>query len=193
MATAPMIGTRDCKILRRLASRVAELAARPMEQEKRTLWYRHNALEPTRPLIFCDPENGWNEIIAPRQLECEGEFARQWEMALREEIFWGTKMCDDRVVAPYFNVTRPSDLDATEGRLPVVAWANGGCVRSEFTWQPLFDRWASAGFVVLALTEAPDGPFMTTKVEHGELIDWAIAQNEDESSPYHNKLASSAS
>ena len=67
---------RDRQVLRWLAASVAELAARPIEREKRDLWYRHNALEPTRPLIFCDPENGWNEIIPPHQLACEGELAR---------------------------------------------------------------------------------------------------------------------
>jgi hypothetical protein len=91
-------------VLRRLAGRVAELAARPVEQEKRELWYRHNALQPTRPLIFCDPENGWNEIITAGQLECGGELARRWEMALRKEIYWGAEMRDDRVVEPYFDV-----------------------------------------------------------------------------------------
>ena len=94
----------DRAILRRLASRVAELAARPIEQEKRDLWYWHNALEPTRPVIFCDPENGWNEIIRPQDLQCQGELARQWEMTLRKEIFWGSEMRDDRVIEPYFNV-----------------------------------------------------------------------------------------
>ena len=98
------IGTKDREILRQLAGRVAELAARPIEREKRDLWYRHNALEPTRPLIFCDPENGWNEIILPAQIECRGDLARDWEMRLRKEIFWGAEMCDDRVVEPYFDV-----------------------------------------------------------------------------------------
>jgi hypothetical protein len=58
----------DRQVLRRLAGEVASLAARPIEDEKRALWRRHNALERTRPVIFCDPENGWNEIIARRAL-----------------------------------------------------------------------------------------------------------------------------
>jgi len=94
----------DQQVLHRLACQVAELASRPVEQEKRDLWYRHNALQPSRPLIFCDPENGWNEIITPGQLQCQGELARRWEMTLRKEILWGTEMCDDRVIEPYFNV-----------------------------------------------------------------------------------------
>jgi hypothetical protein len=90
--------------LRRLAANVAELAARPIEGKKRDLWYRHNALEVTRPVIFCDPENGWNEIIRPAELTCHSPLARRWEMHLRKEIFWGTEMCDDYTVEPYFNV-----------------------------------------------------------------------------------------
>ncbi|MBE3123457.1 MAG: hypothetical protein IMZ65_01490, partial [Planctomycetes bacterium] len=63
----------DREVLRRLAGRVAELAARPIEEEKRANWYRHNALLPGRPLVFCDPENGWNEIITPDQMQCTGQ------------------------------------------------------------------------------------------------------------------------
>jgi hypothetical protein len=91
-------------VLRELATQVAALAARPIEAEKRELWYRHNDLQGTRPLIFCDPENGWNEIIPPVDLRCEGELAQTWEMALRKEIYWGTKMLDDRVVEGMFYV-----------------------------------------------------------------------------------------
>ena len=92
------------EVLRHLAGRVSEHAARSIEDEKRKLWYRHNALEPTRPLIFCDPENGWNEIITDADLECRVELAREWEMILRKEIFWGESMRDDRVIEPYFTV-----------------------------------------------------------------------------------------
>lgn len=60
---------KDKKTLSLLAARVAELAARPVENEKKMLWYRHNDPEGTRPLIFCDPENGWNEIITDAQME----------------------------------------------------------------------------------------------------------------------------
>ena len=94
----------DREVLRSLAGRVAELAARDLEEEKRALWYRLNALEPTRPVVFCDPENGWNEIILPDHLACTGALARGWEMRLRKEIFWGESMCDDRVVESRFTV-----------------------------------------------------------------------------------------
>jgi hypothetical protein len=99
-----VISQQDREILRRLAGTMAELAARPIESEKRDLWFRHNALEETRPVVFCDPENGWNEIITDEQMECTGELARGWEMTLRKEIYWADSMGDDKVVDPVFNV-----------------------------------------------------------------------------------------
>lgn len=103
--TSYALGESDRAVLRSLAGRVAELAARPVEAEKRKLWYRHNELEATRPVIFCDPENGWNEIITDKDLKCENELARSWELHLRKEIFWGELMGDDRVIEPYFNIS----------------------------------------------------------------------------------------
>jgi len=91
-------------LLHDLAARVAELAARPIEAEKAHLWTLHNDLQPTRPLIFIDPENGWNEIITARDLECQHPLLRDWEMRLRKEIFWGEQLRDDRVIEPYFDV-----------------------------------------------------------------------------------------
>jgi len=125
-----VIGRGDREILRRLAGRIAELAARPIEDEKRDLWYRHNALEATRPLIFCDPENGWNEIITDAQIECRGQLAREWEMTLRKEIFWGESMGDDRVTEPYFEIPYvyvESDWGMQETK---IGGENGG----SYTW-----------------------------------------------------------
>ena len=99
-----IISEQDKEILRTLAKQVADIAARPIEAEKRKLWYQHNDLENTRPVVFCDPENGWYEIISHDQLRCEGDLARIWEFKLRKEIFWGDTMGDDRVVEPIFKV-----------------------------------------------------------------------------------------
>ena len=117
-------------VLRRLAERVAELAARPLEDQKRELWYRHNMVQPTRPVIFCDPENGWNEIVTPGLLTCEGPLARDWEMTLRKEVFWGEQMRDDRVVQPFFDVRHvytESDWGMHETRI-------GGEHGGSYTW-----------------------------------------------------------
>jgi predicted dienelactone hydrolase len=93
-------------------------------------------------------------------------------------------------VAPWFNVYRPTNLDAKGAPLPVVVWANGGCFRSDFTWAPLYEKWASAGFVVLALNESAQAGALTqtTVKDHGGLIDWVVKQNETAGSPYFGKL-----
>jgi hypothetical protein len=98
------ISPADRERLRPLAAQVAELAARPLEDEKRELWLKHNQLEPTRSLIFVDLEDGWIEIFPPESLVCEGGLARQWELVLRKEIFWATEIKDDAVIRPYFGV-----------------------------------------------------------------------------------------
>jgi hypothetical protein len=130
------------EILQRLAARVAELASQPVEQEKLQLWYDHNELKPTRPVIFCDPENGWNEIILPEQLECQNPLPRSWELTLRKEIFWGAEMGDDRVVEPCFSlphVYAESDWGMHEVR---VGGEQGGAYRWEAPLQDYaaFDR-----------------------------------------------------
>lgn len=93
-------------------------------------------------------------------------------------------------VAPWFNVYRPTDLSSTGQPLPVVVWANGGCFRSDFTWAPLFERWAKGGFIVLALNESAATPALTqtTVKDHGALIDWAIKQNQTAGSPYFGRI-----
>jgi len=94
----------DRQTLRKLAQRVATIADSPEMAERRGLWRKINSLEKTRPLILCEPENGWNEIITEKQTQCKGQLARHWEMDLRKEIFWGEEMGDDKPVEPYFNV-----------------------------------------------------------------------------------------
>ncbi len=98
------ISPEEKNVLRELAGRVAALAALPVMKEKRALWRQHNRLGKTRPVILCDPENGWNEIITERHLKCRGKIARRWEMNLRKEVFWGEEMGDDRPVEAIFNV-----------------------------------------------------------------------------------------
>lgn len=105
------ISSEDREILRPLAGRVAEIADSRRMHEIRRLWTQLNKLQKTRPLLLCDPENGWNEIITESQMLCRGKLARRWEMDLRKEVFWGEEMGDDKPVEPYFDVpfTVPAD------------------------------------------------------------------------------------
>ena len=82
---------RDKAVLGDLGRQVADIAARPIMAERRRLWIRHNGLERTRPVLLCDPENGWNEIIPESAISCENGVARRWEDYLRKLVFWETR------------------------------------------------------------------------------------------------------
>ena len=127
-----VISTQDRDVLRELASQVAELASRPLETEKMNLWHAHNALKPVRPLVFCDPENGWYEIIPADQLRCEGNLARVWEFKLCKEIFWGKEMGDDRVVVPCFNVQYVFTQSDRGMREKIIGGGDNGA----YGWEP---------------------------------------------------------
>lgn len=97
------IPAKDREILSELGKNVAEIANRPIMEERKKLWTDHNALKETRPVILCDPENGWNEIITDDDIKCSNSIARHWECELRKQVFWGDEMGDDYVVEPFFN------------------------------------------------------------------------------------------
>ena len=99
------IEERDREILRSLAEKVSEIAEEPEQKTKKDLWYRHNSLEPVRPLIICDAENGWNEVIKTEMLERRNRLAKHWEMVLKKEIFWGNTLKDDKPVEKNFDIS----------------------------------------------------------------------------------------
>ena len=81
----------DRAVLRDLAARWPSWPPARSSRRSASCGTATTRCEPTRPLVFCDPENGWNEIITPADLACAGELARAWEMRLRKEIFWGAR------------------------------------------------------------------------------------------------------
>jgi predicted dienelactone hydrolase len=94
---------------------------------------------------------------------------------------------DTPKVAPFFHVWRPTDLAAVQGKLPVVAWNNGACSRNDQVFKPLFEKWASGGYVVVSLTSG-GGSSSTTIADQKGLIDWVVAQAGMAGSPYNGKL-----
>lgn len=129
----------DKEVLRGLAERVAAIAATTEMAETRRLWAAHNRLEKTRPLVFCDPENGWNEIITEAQMQCRGKLARRWEMDIRKEIFWGEVMGDDKPVESFFNVPYTAAADDW-GLTPVF---HKGGEDGSFTWEGALKDYAT--------------------------------------------------
>ena len=125
------ISREDRDVLRRLASRLAKLAARSQEEEKRELWRAHNSLKSKRPLVLADPENGWNEIITPESIECRGELARRWEMVLRMELFSGESLQDDKPLEPLFEV----GYTYTDSEWGVQETYHGGVSGQSYAWE----------------------------------------------------------
>ncbi|MFN8036647.1 MAG: hypothetical protein U0V73_12000 [Acidimicrobiia bacterium] len=94
---------------------------------------------------------------------------------------------------PGYDVFRPANLRATGAPLPVIVWADGGCVRFDGVWKPLLERWAAAGFVVVAITNPPAGADprtagFTTADDQAKAVDWAVAENTRATSPYAGRL-----
>lgn len=122
----------DILILKELAQRVQEISKSKEQDEKRELWYKHNELKWTPPLILCYPGGGWKEIITEDQLACQSELGRQWEIILRKEIFWGEEMGDDYVVDGTFPV--PYLYEETDWGLAMKTV--GGEKGGSYTWIP---------------------------------------------------------
>lgn len=99
-----LIDRSDREILKRLAVKVKQISLRPQEAEKRRLWKEHNMLKTKQPVVFCDPENGWNEIITEDMVECSSDLARRWEVVLKKEIHWAEVLRDDKVIEPNFDI-----------------------------------------------------------------------------------------
>jgi len=94
---------------------------------------------------------------------------------------------------PGYNIYRPADMDALDAPMPVIAWANGGCVRFDRPWTTLLERWASEGFFVVAITQPPGttepgAGGRSTAEDQAAAIDWAMKANTSANSPYAGRL-----
>lgn len=92
----------DAAILRDLAKQYAEVCEKPVYDERRDLWRRHNSLERTRPLIYCRWFACNDEVVEP-QLECRDPFYRAWERQFRHWLFQD-RIGDDFVLEPWIAV-----------------------------------------------------------------------------------------
>ncbi|HEY0868292.1 MAG TPA: hypothetical protein VGE01_12975 [Fimbriimonas sp.] len=127
-----MIAHQDREVLRRLASRVREVSELPEMEERRRLWYEHNALRSQKPMILCFPEGAWCELITGEDLACEGEWARSHEWQLRSKLYWWDHIRDDHVLEPLYEVAWHVD----EGDLGVQIPKTHGEHRGSYIWEP---------------------------------------------------------
>ncbi|MCC7375105.1 MAG: hypothetical protein IT581_10640 [Verrucomicrobiales bacterium] len=97
---------------------------------------------------------------------------------------------------PTHTIFRPTDLSAfgPKHKLPIVAWGNGACANSPWEHVNFLSEIASHGFLVIAIGPMPaegqrGGPRGPTKSAlMTEAIDWAMAQNATNTSPYWGRL-----
>jgi hypothetical protein len=91
-------------------------------------------------------------------------------------------------------IFRPADLSVfgKENKLPIIAWGNGACANSPWEHVNFLSEVASHGFLAIAIGPMPE----EGEQEYGrssasqliDAIDWAIAQNNDKSSAFYNKI-----
>jgi len=115
--------TKDETILRDLAKEYAEIAAKPVQDERRDLWRRHNSLERTRPLVLVMPAGrAWNETRAV-DTQCEDPFCLTFERTLRRKIYMDF-IGDDTIAEPWITMSavRPWNHEGpwgpVEGHIP---------------------------------------------------------------------------
>jgi hypothetical protein len=93
----------DRRTLRELARRYVELAHDPKNVERRELWYRHNDLEPSRPLVLIESFPATDEYVTEKDLVCREQWARDLEHWFRVQTCHFERIDDDHVVEPYLN------------------------------------------------------------------------------------------
>lgn len=95
---------------------------------------------------------------------------------------------------PTHTVFRPNDMSVfgKNNKLPIIAWGNGACANSPWEHINFLSEVSSHGFLVVAIGPMPQegerGSGRSTSSQMTDAINWAIAQNNDKSSPYFNKV-----
>lgn len=102
-----MLNKNDVAIIRDLAAQVAEIAALPVQEEKRALWRKLNALRPERPMVMID-QVCWNEMTVDDELtlRCQDPECRGYEELLRRTLYQWRHFPVDMVVEPFIRVPK---------------------------------------------------------------------------------------
>lgn len=91
-------------------------------------------------------------------------------------------------------VFRPSDLSVfgKAQKLPIIVWGNGACANSPWEHVNFLSEVSSHGFLVVAIGAMPigdeKGNGRSTSSQLIDALDWAIAQNDNKSSIYYQKI-----
>ena len=82
--------------LRELGKQLAEIAALPVQQEKKRLWIANNDLKPVRPMVYID-QLPWHEIKHSEEMKscCEDPFLASVEESILKLLYrWKHFPCD---------------------------------------------------------------------------------------------------
>ena len=90
------ISKRDKTILQGLGKKLAEIAALPIQEEKKELWRRLNCLDPIRPVIYLH-NTTWHQTGDEIKLETEDDLSRGQELRLRRMLYHWEHMRDDHI------------------------------------------------------------------------------------------------
>ena len=98
---------KDAAVIRGLAARMAEIAALPVQEEKRELWRRLNAKKPERPMVMID-QICWNEMNIGDELtlRCADAGCRGYEEHLRRALYRWKHFPVDMVVESFMRVPK---------------------------------------------------------------------------------------
>jgi hypothetical protein len=102
-----MVSKKDTGTIRELAERIAEIAALPVQDEKRALWRSLNALDVQRPMVMID-QICWNEMDIGDELTlcCTDPECREYEKRLRRILYQWKHFPVDMVVEPFVRVDK---------------------------------------------------------------------------------------
>ena len=59
-----MVSNKDREILRSLAGKARTITELPEMAERKKRWISFNALSPERPMVLCEPEGAWIELLS---------------------------------------------------------------------------------------------------------------------------------
>jgi len=99
------IPAEDRRVLRELGKRIADIAALPVQQERRALWARLNELRSARPMVWLF-EVPWNEMEVGDELTVRSTspWCKGIEYDFRRKLYQWDHMQGDMVVEPVFFV-----------------------------------------------------------------------------------------
>jgi len=102
-----LLKKKDLTVVRDLAARVAEIAALPVQAEKRSMWRKLNSCEQVRPMVMID-QVCWNEMNVDDELtlHCTDAKMRRYETRLRRTLFQWKHFPVDMVVEPFIRVPK---------------------------------------------------------------------------------------